>query len=176
MRFLYFIAIVPPPELSETIRAIQKDFVDNYQSFKAYNSFPHITIIPPFYADKEAELIEKFKNIKPEITPFEIILNNYGFFDKKRGPVVYIKPMKQPALKQLRAAFSVLSPVALHEAYTSHLTVAFRDLTYERFLEAREVYKDKIFQAVFPVYEVGLYKHINKKWTLIAQSSLKTLY
>lgn len=176
MKSLYFIAIVPPPELSETIRGIQKDFVDNYQSVKAYNNFPHITIIPPFYAEVEAKLTDQFKNINTLVTPFEITLNNYGFFDKKRGPVVYLKPMLQPALNQLKNDFSILSPVALHEYYTSHLTVAFRDLSYEQFLKAKEIYRHKKFQAVFPVYEVGLYKHINRKWKLIAELALKNPY
>lgn len=53
---LYFVAIEPVSELIIKIKEIQRDFAERFQSKKAFQNFPHITIIPPFMHDEKMKV------------------------------------------------------------------------------------------------------------------------
>ncbi len=63
---LYFIAIEPTSDLIKKIKEIQRDFAERFQSKKAFQNFPHITIIPPFMHDEknESEVLGQFLKLK----------------------------------------------------------------------------------------------------------------
>lgn len=84
---LYFVAITPEEKLSEEIRLIQQDFAIRLNSLKAYQSFPHITIVPPFSFNesKEAEIISKFENLAIKTSPFTLRLCGFGASSNKKN-------------------------------------------------------------------------------------------
>lgn len=170
MKSLYFIAIEPHPELIADIKKIQLDFAERFQSVKAFRSFPHITLIPPFSLDdtQESACIQEFQKIKIGLQSFVVNLKGFGSFPKQNGSVVFIRPLYQPNLLLLREKFKGFSTSIFLPDYHPHLTVAFRDLSFENYQKAWEEYQNKAFSASFSVQEVGLYKHIEGKWKKIS--------
>ncbi len=173
---LYFIAVIPHEELSNKIRYIQKDFADRFQSSKAYRNFPHITIIPPFAHDEknESEVVGHFFKTELDVSPFEIQLNNFECFPNKKNPVIFIEPQNKNELKQLYKKFDATMNIFKYISnFNPHLTVAYRDLTFENFEKAWEEYQNKTFEENFLVERVILYKHFNGKWNELASKDLK---
>ncbi len=166
---LYFIAIAPDSILSERIRLIQKDFAERFDSKKSYSNFPHITIIPPFNNEKihENEIIRRFKKLNIKTKPLEIFLDGFDCFPNKKNPVIFIKPKFSEDLNNLHQEIAGKN---IH--FYPHLTVAYRDLTYENFEKAWHEYENKSFKASLNVKSAGLYKHFNSKWNLIAENNL----
>lgn len=171
---LYFVATEPSQELSEKIREVQKDFAENYEAIKALKNFPHITLIPPFHFDeqKEAEIVGHFKKVNLDQPKFELKLNGFDSFQNPRNPVIFIKPENCEPLKKLYNELKSGMPYHFLDHFNPHLTVAYRDLTFENFEKARKVYSDKEFTGNFEINRIGLYKHFDRKWNLIAERKL----
>ena len=169
---LYFIAVAPNGRLSSEIRTFQKDFADRFGSVKSYNNFPHITVVPPFWESLENEnlLIQKFISIEVGEKPFTIQLENFDSFDNVNNPVVFIKPKEN--LQFLEVAKKILESFGSKSKFNPHLTVAYRDLTRENYEKAWKEYSEKKFSAEFLIEKIGLYKHFNKKWNLLAELEL----
>lgn len=56
-------------------------------------------------------------------------------------------------------------------SFHPHMTVGYRDLTFENFQKAWKVYKEKEFKTKFLVNEISLLRH-DGKWTPIAKRAL----
>ena len=173
---LYFIAIEPTSDLIKKIKELQRDFAERFQSKKAFQNFPHITIIPPFMHDEknESEVLGQFLKTEIQTQPFEIILKDFACFRNKKSPVIFIKPSNADSLNQLYEEINVsMESFNYVRNFNPHLTVAYRDLTSENFEKAWEEYEDKDFKERFDVQKVGLYKHFNQRWNLISTKELK---
>ena len=172
---LYFIAIAPQQELSEKIRSISKDFAERFESVKAFNNFPHITIIPPFKFPEEKEdlLLNNFSYIKLDESAFELELNSFQTFANRRNPVIYIHPEYSEPLKRLYNELNEFFYFTPYKNFHPHITVAYRDLTPENFEKAWEEYQHKPFNEKFVVNTVGIYKFTNNKWKLMREISLR---
>src|SRR5688572_31390663 len=112
---LYFIAIIPQNQVSDEITAFRLEFAKRFQSKAALKNMPHITLKTPFKfpaADQQA-LTDWFDGLSFSIPKFEIELDNFGSFQNKNKPVVYVHPKETPLLlalqqqliQQLRAAY-----------------------------------------------------------------------
>jgi len=81
---LFFLAIVPPDPLSEVLFRLKESFRDDYGSKASLNSAPHITLHMPFRWRKDR--FEKLDGILKELaktcSPFQAILNGWGFYSK----------------------------------------------------------------------------------------------
>ena len=171
---LYFIAIEPPNDLSKRIREIQRDFKERYGSRKSYDSFPHITLVPPFRSEESSEnsLIEKFHKIALPEQPFEIILDGFGSFSNRKNPVIFVKPHPSAHLNMMRNAL-VHHFTEAEDFFHPHLTVAYKDLTPENFQRAWTEYNIKEFNGKWTVNSVKLYKHYDRLWNLVASRDIK---
>lgn len=172
---VYFIAIAPQKELSDKIRLISKDFAERFDSVKAFNNFPHITIIPPFKFPEEKEelLLNNFAHIKLDEAAFELALNSFQAFPNKKNPVIYIRPENTEPLKRLYDELNEFFYFTPYKSFHPHVTVAYKDLTYENFEKAWSEYQDKPFHENFIVNTVGIYKHTNNAWKLMRSISLR---
>ena len=175
---LYFVAIIPPAELSNKITAIKQDFADRFQSTRALRLMPHITLKIPFRlpVDQHDKLREWFQSLPLNQPPFTVHLNGFGAF--KNRSAVYVKPVDNPALltlqERVRSLFEQKFPGTVDNddrEFTPHMTVAFRDLTRENFKEAWKEYELKPFRAEFQVHEIYLLLH-NSKWEVISSCDL----
>ena len=170
---MYFIAIYPDQKIIDEVRVFKEDLALNFGNSKALKNDAHITLLPPF--EREIELEEDihiaFQKIDTTISPFEIILNGFGSFPNPKNPVLFVKPEESENLKQLY--LNVKDKFSFGKnLFNPHVTVGYRDLTYENFLKAWEIYKDKIYKTKLLVDKITLLRH-DGKWVPIAEKKLK---
>jgi len=72
----FFIGIVPPAEIYNTVAEIQKKFGDNRLE-------PHITLRPPVTVIEETGWLKEIEKVCAGFSPFNIHLPSTGFFDKR---------------------------------------------------------------------------------------------
>lgn len=172
MKKMYFIAIYPPQHIIEEINVFKKDLFINYGNSKALKNEAHITLFPPF--DREAELEDDiqvaFQKINTDLPPFEITLNGFGSFPNPKNPVLFVQPEESENLKQLY--YKVKERFSFKNySFNPHVTVGYRDLTYENFLKAWMNYKEKPYKTKFLVDKIILLRH-DGKWVPIAEKTL----
>ncbi|REC43871.1 2'-5' RNA ligase family protein [Chryseobacterium sp. 5_R23647] len=172
MKKMYFIAIYPDQKTIDEVRVFKEDLALHFGNSKALKNDAHITLLPPF--EREIELEEDihlaFQKIDTNITPFEIILNGFGNFPNPKNPVLFIKPEESENLKQLY--FNVKEKFSFkRDSFSPHVTVGYRDLTYENFLKAWEIYKGKNYETKFLVDKIILLRH-DGKWIPINEKKL----
>lgn len=172
MKKMYFIAIYPPQEIIEEVKVFKKDLALNYGNSKALKNDAHITLFPPFSRelDLESDIHEAFQKIDTNISPFELTLNGFGSFGNPKNPVLFVQPENNDQLKDLylrvRERFNFIS-----YSFNPHMTVGYRDLTYDNYLKAWEVYQEKEYKTNFLVDKILLLRH-DQKWVPIAEKKL----
>lgn len=180
---LYFIALIPPQTICKEVTAIKTDFANHYNSKKALKVMPHITLKAPFklYEEDHTKLLDWFRNLNLTPQNFTAHLNGFGCFDNSKVPVIFVKPQVSQALislqKELIKSFTSHFPeisVHYHENdFSPHMTVAYRDLSYEEFTKAWQVYQKKEYKASFEVNGLYLLKHDTKQWNIISEHLLQ---
>lgn len=174
---LYFIALLPPPPLQETIRALQREVADRFQSQAAFKSPPHLTLIPPLKLQTESalQLRHLLQQLSQEVAPFAIALANFAVFAPR---VLYVHVESSAALQTLHTLVndrleqeSGLAQ-ALHQgrkhAFIPHITLGFRDLSPLNFHLAWQEFEQRSFQAHFRAEALTLLQHNGHQWEAIA--------
>lgn len=171
---LYFVAIEPQPDLSTEIRSVTHDFAERFASSKAFRSFPHITVIPPFKFDEanESEVTGKFLKFELKTRKFNVRLNGFACFEHPKHPVIFIKPEPSPSLSELYESTVKAMHFNYVENFHPHLTVAYRDLSFENFQKAWNEYADRDFERTMQVKDLNLYKHFDGRWNVISSREL----
>ncbi|WP_234047820.1 2'-5' RNA ligase family protein [Chryseobacterium paridis] len=169
---MYFIAIYPPQQIIDEVRVFKEDLAANYNNSKAIKNDAHITLFPPFSREVELEsdIIDAFERIDTNIAPFEIELNGFASFPNPKNPVLFVQPEENAQLVDLyhrvkrQFNFSTYS-------FTPHMTIGYRDLSYENYLKVWEVYKNKSYKTKFIVDKILVLRH-DGKWVPIAEKKL----
>ena len=172
MKSLYFVAIEPQQELIEKIKEIQKDFAVRFNSVKSFHHFPHITLVPPFHFEDEQTLMSSFFTSALPKLSFSLRLENFGTFHHSKSPTIFIQILENSILTEVFNAFQHTSPFHSPYPFRPHLTVAFRDLDFENHQKAWSEYQFTKFNAIFKVRSIRLYKHVDKKWQMLAERTL----
>ena len=172
MKKMYFIAIYPPQEIIDEVKVFKKDLASNYYNSKALKNDAHITLFPPFERelDLENDIHVAFHKIDTNISPFEITLNGFGSFPNPKNPVLFVEPEKNQDLKDLHLRIKEIFNFKNY-SFHPHVTVGFRDLTWENYLKAWEIYEEKEFKTKFIVDKITLLRH-DGKWVPIAEKKL----
>lgn len=179
---LYFIALIPPENICQDITIFKEEMALRFNSKHALRTVPHITLKAPFEvaAEKYEQVVDWFKYMSITIKPFQQELKDFGAFDNKRNPVIFIKPvinnslkfLQQQVLQNFKTAFPFIPPASNETKFHPHITVAYRDLSYTNFSEAWKEYASKRFEASFEVKNFHLLQHDGKKWNVIQQHAL----
>lgn len=172
MKKLYFIAIYPPQQIIDEVKIFKQDLALNYNNSKALKNDAHFTLFPPF--SREIELEEDihiaFQKIDTNISPFEIILSGFDGFPNK-SPVLFVKPESNEHLTELynrvKQHFNFI-----RYNFNPHMTVGYRDLSFDNYLKALEIYKNKEYKTKFLVDKIILLRH-DGKWVPIAEKKLE---
>ncbi|WP_232534820.1 2'-5' RNA ligase family protein [Chryseobacterium nakagawai] len=168
---MYFIAVYPPKEIIEEIKVFKKDMVISYGNSKALKNEAHITLFPPF--SRELELEEDihiaFQKINTHLLPFEIELNGFGSFPNSKNPVIFVHPEDNVHLADLHNRVKQQFNFSKY-SFTPHMTVGYRDLTWENYLRAWEKYQHKEYKTKFLVDKILLLRH-DGSWVPIAEKS-----
>ena len=180
MTSLYFIAILPPEELSEQIDDIRKECAERFQVKAGLKPPVHITLYRPFHLEQELEnhLIKSLSTVTYSHSPFEQQLEN---FDSFNAHTLYIRAIKNPKLAALQK--NITSVILRHKLdvrevkgntlFTPHVTIAYRDIPPETFPLIWETFKDKKFKRSFMTERFALLKHDGKKWNVLKNYGLK---
>jgi len=172
MKKMYFIAIYPPQEIIDEVKVFKEDLASNFNNSKAKKNDAHITLFPPFEREltTENDIHVAFHKIDTNISPFEITLNGFGSFPHPKNPVLFIEPEENQSLKELHLRVKEIFNFKNY-SFHPHVTVGFRDLTWENYLKAWEVYSEKEFKTKFTVDKITLLRH-DGKWMPIAEKKL----
>lgn len=170
---LYYIAILPTPEISEEILALKHIFKTEFGASHALKSPAHITIQMPFrrHCTFQNDLSVFLKEFSSQQHPFPIALDGFGHFNKK---VIFVKVQDQPLLYNLKAKLSEGLRIGLNFQknelnfkFHPHMTIATRDLTYDNFLMAWKIFENRKYTAYFEANALSLLKHNGKFWEII---------
>jgi len=173
MKKMYFIAVYPPKEIIEEVKVFKSDFALVYDNSKALKNDAHITLFPPFSRETELEIdiFTAFQKIDTQMSPFEIELNGFGSFPNPKNPVIFIHPENNPHLEELHNKVKQQFNFAKY-SFHPHMTVGYRNLTWENYLKAWEKYQSKEYKTKFIVDKILLLRH-DYKWIPIAEKNLR---
>ena len=173
---LYFIALIPQKEVADAVTEFKKDFASRFKSTKALRLMPHLTLKAPFHlAQSDHEFfLQWFDKLRINSPQFEIELKNFGSFPKTDGPVVFIRPVINKPLLSLQTEiisnFKISFPNLVDRFdlnFEPHMTIAYRDLSFENYVEAWKEYQAKEFKALFEVKRFYLLQHDTRQWNII---------
>lgn len=176
MKKLYFIAIYPPQHIIEEIKIFKQDFALQYHNSKALKNDAHITLCPPFSRalELESDIIDALNRIDTQRPPFEIKLNGFGSFPNPKNPVIFVQPEHNTHLIDLQ--HKVVQQFKFGKrSFNPHITVGYRDLTYENYQKAWEVYQRKEYKTKFIVDKILVLRH-DGHWTPIAEKKLHPIH
>lgn len=177
----YFIAIVPPEPICGNVFQIKEEFAANYNSKGALRSPAHITLHMPFLwkEEKEEQLIQTLSqfNFSDKTT---VSLHNFSRFGER---VIFVNVLPNEVLNDMQTKLVRHAKVNLQlfnqdesmRGFHPHVTVAFRDLRKQYFVKAWEEFKDRTFEAEFPLKDFSLLKHDGKQWNVFRTFELQTL-
>lgn len=168
---LFFIALLPPAEISDRASQIKQHFAEHYASRAALKSPPHITLQAPFqWQNAELELlkscISKFASTQAGV---EVILDGFAAFPPR---VIYINVVKTQPLLDLQSDLALtlatdlqlLDSRAKNRSFSPHMTVGFKDLTKQNFKAAWAKFQHQQLQYEFVATQLTLLKHNGKHW------------
>jgi 2'-5' RNA ligase len=136
----YFLALLPPIEMQDYVNQVRQQFADRYNSRKAFNSPPHITLQPPFEWDLNSReaLVMRLTSFAQSLSAIPITLQGFGSFPPR---VIFIHVV--PTLELLTAqaelqrfCFTSLETQNDDRTFKPHMTVALHDLTPDNFQRA----------------------------------------
>ena len=177
MKTKYFLAIVPPDKLLEKVELIKQDLFTQHGLKGALRSPAHITLHRPFEwkIDKEEILIEKLKKFGNHQS-FDIELINYNCFSPR---VIFIDVVKNEQLIKLhydlmhhaKSELNLFNEVEDMRGFHPHLTVAFKDLKKQKFLELWEEFKTLNFSETF-IYTGFCLLKMERKWEILKKFTI----
>lgn len=173
---LYFIALTPPPEISEEVVRLKNYFAQRFNSRHSLKSPPHITLYMPFRwaVKKEQSLVDFLSAFSEKQQPFHIRLNGFGSFPRR---VIYIDVAYSEELAGLysrlssgiRKNLNIIKDSYKNEGFTAHMTLAHRDLRPSGYNEAWPEFRDKVFDYTFAADRISLLKHNGRHWDILRE-------
>jgi len=169
---LYFIALIPPEDLREEVKALKDEMKERYNTERAMRSPAHITLQMPFRRaqDDEPGLLEALTNFAILQDPFPVKLSCFGSFIPK---VIFINVEDHRRINDLHAELnkSLIDHMAFETRETTkelhpHMTIATRDLNKANFHSAWTEFEERTFKASFEARSIFLLKHNGAYWEI----------
>lgn len=145
-----FWALIPGEPVQAEITAFKREAADLFHSFRALRSPAHITVIPPLSLGLEdARSIDRvISAVHMRQDPFSVVCHGFASFPHR---VLYVDIPENKCLgdyaEQIRVKLDADWPeLSLRSRpFRPHMTVAFRDLTEDAFLEGRKHFADRTY-------------------------------
>lgn len=167
---LYFVALVPPPQIKEEVKNLKLEMKESFNSAHALKLPAHITLIPPVWLKGEQEKIflEAIRDVAHKQSPFQIGLKDFGRFGQR---VIYIGvkdplPVKR-LYHKLTDKLKDFLPEEKRPGFHPHITIATRDLNRESSKKAWEQFKERRYEAEFKATSLTIFKHNKKTWDIL---------
>jgi len=171
-KHLYFIALVPGPELREQVRLLKLVMKDRFHASHALKAPAHITLQMPFRREQEFEkqLISCLKSFSLQQHRFMVRLNGFDAFPPR---VLFVKVENHIPIAELHQSLQLIlreqlefNTGELQQRFHPHMTIATRDLSKPNFKKAWKVFKGRDFEAAFEANELCLLKHNGQNWDM----------
>ncbi|MEO0455249.1 MAG: 2'-5' RNA ligase family protein [Cyanobacteria bacterium P01_A01_bin.114] len=175
----FFIALVPPQPIQDYANQVKQYFAQRYNSRKALNSPPHITLQPPFdwpvaRLPEICEGMALFAETQPD---FGVAIAGFAAFPPQ---VIYMNVVHSAELAATKLAlmdfmetrFGILNLKERNRPFKPHLTVAFRDLKPATFRQAWPEFQDKAVYFQFMARYLTLLQHNGQRWIIQSQYAL----
>lgn len=169
---LYFIALVPDPELREKFRNMKEVMRERFGTKHALKVPAHITLQKPFRRkqDEEPEMEQILEEMASQQEPFTVQLNGFGAYPPRS---IFVKvdnkePVQQlhQELKQLLTNRLYFNSKEIQTEINPHMTIATRDLSHKAFHKAWPEFEFRVFTDSFQVKSLFLLKHNGKSWDI----------
>ncbi len=164
---LWFLAILPSPDVADRVRAVQQEIADRFGPRKILRIPVHVTLEAPFRLNEEdaARMTEHLRTLSAGQPSFSLELRNFGTF---RHSVVFLEVVPNLALLELHEHTSALlrdehayiKARSWQQGYTPHVTVANRDVTPAAHRAIWSEFNTRKFYAKFDVNEIHLLRHV----------------
>jgi len=169
----FFIALVPPPDIQQHITLIKLYFAEHYNSRRALQSPPHVTLQPPFEwpAADVPQLEECLKVFAANRFPIPVTLSGFAAFAPR---VIYVDVVKSPALLDIQKDLmsfvgenlGIGDRVSQPRPFVPHMTVGFRDLSKQNFEAAWLEFKGRSIFFEFTAAALILLIHDGSRWNV----------
>jgi 2'-5' RNA ligase len=179
---LFFIAAVPPQPLFDELNELRKSIAARYQATKALRIVPHITLKAPFklHFSLYEQWLEAFQSLSFSVQPFDVMFEKFNAFKKRKSPVLFLEPLyteslfqlQKDLLRQLKALPFMIEFSSNEYEFHPHLTMAYRDLTYDNFHVLWNEVKNQTFERSFRLEELSLLEHDSQKWNITQRIQL----
>ncbi|MEQ8463725.1 2'-5' RNA ligase family protein [Coleofasciculus sp. E1-EBD-02] len=173
MKKLFFIALLPPQTIQDSIMEIKQHCADVYESKAALKSPPHITLQSPFKWEVDAVPIleESLKSFAQTRKPVSITLQGFGAFKPR---VIYVNVLKTPeliAIQQdlmayLEDSLGIVDERSKNRSFSPHVTIAFRDLKRQNFRKAWTEFENQPLDFEFMASHLTLLLHDGRQWNV----------
>lgn len=183
---LYFIAVIPPQKICEEITHFKNDFANRFQSKAALKVIPHITLKAPFRfsAEVHEHVIAWFKQMPVTVSFFQQELKDFGVFNSRHKPVIYVEPimnwslfhLQKQVLQNFLTTYPAVAPMNHEFEFKPHITIAYRDLKPHFFKAAWNEYQAKRYTAAFEINSFQLLEHNERGWNIISTFFLPALF
>ncbi len=169
---MYFLAIVAPADINKQVLEWKHYMRDHFGCAVALRSPAHITLIPPFWMNKDLEdaLQSDAAQFAQQQNSFEITLHNFDAFKPK---VIFVNVDENAALSAFKLSledFLVSKqryPIKKEtRPFHPHVTLANRDLRKKDFASAFEHFNKISYQQSFTAQELAIMKHGGSQWDL----------
>lgn len=164
---LWFLAILPPHDVADRVRAVQQEIADRFGPRKILRIPVHVTLEAPFRLNEEdaARMTEHLRAFFAKQASFTLELRNFGTF---RHSVVFLEVVPNLTLLELHEHTSALlrdehayiKERSWQQGYTPHVTVANRDVTPAAHRAIWSEFNTRKFYAKFAVHEIHLLRHV----------------
>ena len=171
LKALYYIAVVLPSPLADTVKTLQNRVHTEYHSRAALRSPPHITLQAPFrlVLDQVGVLKQVLTEFASSYSPVSIELDGFGCFPPR---VVFVRVIENQALSLIQ--HDLIKTLTEHQivgsgeqalrAFRPHVTIAFRDLIQRHFRSLWGEVEHKSFVDRFTAGGITLLRHNGKIW------------
>ena len=167
---LYFIALIPPLEVGEQIKALQAEIKERFGIKNVSKSPPHITLQMPFNKEEgeEANLMDTLYKFAEQQNGFKVMLSGFGCFHPHvifvrvvdHGPIVAVHDRLK---KELVGQLNSKEEATINEIHP-HITVIARNLNHGAFHKIWPAFENRKFKASFLVNSIHLLKHNGTNW------------
>ncbi len=169
---LYFLAVLPPHEISTEIQNFKKEAQSVFASKHATKSPAHITLVPPFWMDQNSEqfLLESLHELSTQIENFDIELQGFDSFEPN---VLFVALSHSDRLIECHRLSKDLieklfdQEMKMNHPFHPHMTVAFKDLEPSLLKPALEHFKQKDYRRTFTFQNIELLCHNGRTWQVI---------
>lgn len=168
----YFIALLPPEIVQNSIVELKDEFKNLYNSSASFNSPAHITLVMPFELreSKKEQLVFLLENFAKSNEPIDINQDGFGCFEP-RVIFVNVKPDDplldlQKNLGKEMKGLQIFEKNYKNQAYRPHMTIAFRDLRKPQFYQAWTQFEKRKFTVSWKSEGVVLLKRNDKVWEI----------